>query len=365
MAATQPALAAHAWLFVDRWDEESGNRAIAEAGRQGFAAIEIPIQRNQAMRTSSHRMALSRANIAALCRTALPNGLQMVRAPERTFHHVRRAIYTAAALESRLLVASFSWWPRGAAEGQPSRADRALVVEVMAALAGESGALGITLALEPGNRFETSLCNTVADAAAVALTVASPALKVAADTRTMLMEEANLRTPLIGAAELLASLTVRESHGGEAGTGVIPWEDVWDALARIGYDGWLVYRCDMAPTSTTPPEAQVWRRDLRPGAAAASAGLSFMRDGVKRMLGASATPDPVAPVPAAPPGPVADAPPPKRSKPRKPKSDATGNPPAAGKAATEGKANTTDVRASRPATPHTGKSYRTRPGRRS
>lgn len=287
MAASSPAFAAHAWLFVDRWDEESGNRAIAEAGRQGFAGIEIPIEHPETLRAASHRIALTRANVAPLCRMALPAGLQAARTPEHAFHRALRAIQAAASLESRLLVASFAWSPQNALDGQPTRTDHAIFVELMAALADEAASEGVILALEPGNRYETTLCNTLSDAASVVLTVASPALTVAADTRTMHMEETGLQSALLGAADLLATLTVRESHAGEAGTGTIAWNDVWDGLGQFSYDGWLVYRCDMAPTPvfapSPPPEAQLWRIDIRPSATAAGAGVAFLREGVRRM----------------------------------------------------------------------------------
>ncbi len=56
---------AHAFVWIGEWNTESGNHAIAEAGKKGFDFIEIPLLNPSNFNASDHKQALSQAGIEA------------------------------------------------------------------------------------------------------------------------------------------------------------------------------------------------------------------------------------------------------------------------------------------------------------
>ncbi len=96
---------------------------------------------------------------------------------------------------------------------------------------------GVTLAVEPLNRFETDFCNTGRQALDLVRRVGSPALGVMLDTFHMMMEENDLPQALREAAPHLVHFQANENHRGFLGTGHVDWPPICRALHEIGYQG--------------------------------------------------------------------------------------------------------------------------------
>jgi D-psicose/D-tagatose/L-ribulose 3-epimerase len=95
---------------------------------------------------------------------------------------------------------------------------------------------GITLALEPLNRFETDFMNLSEQAVRMAEDVGSPAVGILLDTFHMGIEEKNQGTAIRRAGKHLKHFHTCENDRGTPGTGQVPWTEVRDALKDIGYD---------------------------------------------------------------------------------------------------------------------------------
>ena len=80
-------LGAHAFVWIGEWTTETGNRAIREAGKEGFDLLEIPLLEPQSFDANSHKQALTEAGISATCSLVLPEDAHMPTHPEgaRTF----------------------------------------------------------------------------------------------------------------------------------------------------------------------------------------------------------------------------------------------------------------------------------------
>jgi len=94
---------------------------------------------------------------------------------------------------------------------------------------------GVTLAIEPLNRFETDFCNTGRQAVDLVERVASPAVKLMLDTFHMNMEEDDLTQALRHAAPHLAHFQANGNHRGFLGTGHLDWPTICCVLSDIGY----------------------------------------------------------------------------------------------------------------------------------
>ena len=95
---------------------------------------------------------------------------------------------------------------------------------------------GILLAIEPINRYETFLINSVAKALQFAQQVGSPAVRIMADTFHMNIEDPDFGAAIRQAMDWLIHVHVADSNRMAVGHGHIPFKDVVRALKEIGYE---------------------------------------------------------------------------------------------------------------------------------
>ena len=117
---------------------------------------------------------------------------------------------------------------------------QARVARVVAGLrdAGEyAAAHGVTLAIEPLNRFETDFCNTARQATELAEMVDLNSVGVMLDTFHMNMEEDDLVQAIQRTGRRLVHFQANENHRGFLGTGHLDWPAICRALGSIRYAG--------------------------------------------------------------------------------------------------------------------------------
>ena len=137
-----------------------------------------------------------------------------------------------------------------------------LLVEALreAAVAGEEA--GTTVFLEPLNRFEDYLINTLAQASAIVDEVGSPAVRLVADTFHMSIEEADIGAAIRAAGDRIGHVQLGDSNRLEPGAGHYDWDETLTALEEIGYDGWLAMECGLSgePRDVLPRVAALMKR---------------------------------------------------------------------------------------------------------
>ena len=104
--------------------------------------------------------------------------------------------------------------------------------------AGDHAAgLGITLAVEPLNRFESDVLCTTQQAMELLQAVDHLAVRLMLDTFHMHMEEADIAEAIGQAGDRFVHFQANENHRGFVGTGATDWVAVARALADVGYAG--------------------------------------------------------------------------------------------------------------------------------
>jgi len=96
---------------------------------------------------------------------------------------------------------------------------------------------GVTLAIEPLNRFETDIANTTGHGLYLVEAVGSPAVGLMLDTFHMNMEDYSITDSIRRAAPHLVHFQACENNRGYVGAGHIDWPEVARALVEIGYRG--------------------------------------------------------------------------------------------------------------------------------
>ncbi|MCF6367324.1 sugar phosphate isomerase/epimerase family protein [Rhizobium halophilum] len=104
--------------------------------------------------------------------------------------------------------------------------------------AGDHAAsLGVVLAVEPLNRFESDVLCTTQQAIELLDAVDHPAVQLMLDTFHMHMEEASIAEAIRLGGNRVVHFQANENHRGFPGTGATDWVDVFRALHEIGYGG--------------------------------------------------------------------------------------------------------------------------------
>lgn len=98
-------------------------------------------------------------------------------------------------------------------------------------------AAGVSLAIEPLNRFESDVLCTTAQAIELLDAVDHPGVRMMLDTFHMHMEEASIAEAIRLAGSRLVHFQANENHRGFPGTGSTDWVEVFRALHEVGYAG--------------------------------------------------------------------------------------------------------------------------------
>ncbi|MBE5866971.1 MAG: sugar phosphate isomerase/epimerase [Lachnospiraceae bacterium] len=102
-------------------------------------------------------------------------------------------------------------------------------------------ACGVTYCVEAVNRFETCIINTAAEALAYIEEIDSPNIGVLLDTYHMNIEENSIGDAirLVG-ADRMKNFHTGENNRTAPGRGHLNWDEIFGALAEIGYKGPIV-----------------------------------------------------------------------------------------------------------------------------
>lgn len=155
----------------------------------------------------------------------------------------------------------------GIATGRTSADDAALFVEGLRELAVTAERTGATLVIEPLNRYQNDVCNTITDALRFRGLAGSPAVKVMGDTFHMNMEEADMAAALESAGDLLGYVHLADNQRLEPGRGHIDFTALLTALARIRYEGYVsleLLRLSREADEALPAAAAFLRERLAP-----------------------------------------------------------------------------------------------------
>lgn len=136
---------------------------------------------------------------------------------------------------------------------------------------------GVTLCLEPLNRFETSFLNTAEQALEIMRIVNHPACKIHLDTFHMNIEEKSLGDAIRLSADYLGHIHMCENDRGAPGTGNVQWDDVFQAIKDTGYDGDLVIESFTDKVKTIAKAAAIWRSFEPSQDDLAQNGLNFLK----------------------------------------------------------------------------------------
>jgi sugar phosphate isomerase/epimerase len=177
-----------------------------------------------------------------------PSDVERTRAAVR---HMRSQLSMISAVGATTAVAPISYGQpldRQSPDEEHDRAEdeRRVLLDALAEVAEHADREGVVLALEPLNRYENHLFNTLADAVALCKEIGLPSVRVAADTYHMNIEEGDPAGALLAAAPWLGHVQLSDSNRLEPGQGHLDWWLLLGTLNAVGYAGWLALECGLS-----------------------------------------------------------------------------------------------------------------------
>ena len=136
---------------------------------------------------------------------------------------------------------------------------------------------GVTLGVEPINRFEIDLINTAAQARRFVDEVGMKNVGVHLDTFHLNIEDKSFSGAIKTAGHKLVHMHVCENDRGAPGTGLINWKEVASALKAVKYKGIASIESFTPECKTIAAAAAIWRPLARSQDELASEGLKFLR----------------------------------------------------------------------------------------
>ena len=277
------AIGANTWIWVSPLTDERLAKLAPRVRDFGFDVIELPIENIGDWDPDRAHELLDELGLKATTAAVMTPDRDLVSddrdVTESTQGYVRAAIDMAAGVGCNSLAGPIyspvgKTWPMDASE-------RATVVrrlvENLRPLADHAGEHGVTIALEPLNRFETSFMNTAEQVMEVVDRVASRALGVLLDTFHMNIEEHDPAAAIRLCKGHLAHFHACGCDRGAPGSDQIPWPDIAKALRDTRYEGPLVIESFTIENQAIARAAAIWRPLAPTQDSIATEGLRFLR----------------------------------------------------------------------------------------
>jgi sugar phosphate isomerase/epimerase len=223
------------------WDETAP--ACEAAARIGFDGIELFPSAARAVPVAAVRAALDGNGLALAAvgtgAGGVVHGLSLAHPDpaqrQRAVDFVRAIIELAAPFDAPAIVGSMQG---RSANGEPREEALARLADSLAQLAEHAVAAGGRVLLEPLNRYETDLCNTLQQGSELLARIGSERIALLADLFHMNIEEHDIAAALGAAAAQLGHLHFVDSNRRPAGCGHLAYAPIAAALRAAGYRGW-------------------------------------------------------------------------------------------------------------------------------
>jgi D-psicose/D-tagatose/L-ribulose 3-epimerase len=247
----------------------------------GFDAVEVPIFRAEGFAATDIRKGAEQNGLEVTGCSVFTDGLSLlsddasIRAKAKT--RVEE-IAKAAADAGIRIVAGPLYSPVGYLPGRRRTEDEwKRVVDAYQSFGPTLESTGVTIAIEPLNRFETFFLNTAEDAAQLCDEIGHPQVGVLFDTFHANIEEKSISDGYRTVARHLKHVHTCENDRGIPGTGHVDWPGVFGALHDIGYHGHLTIESFGFSLGELSAAASIWRDIAPTPESIAFEGVKFLK----------------------------------------------------------------------------------------
>ncbi|MEZ0217025.1 MAG: sugar phosphate isomerase/epimerase family protein [Rariglobus sp.] len=255
----------NSFLYVSPFTTES-SKLFKTFKKWGFDTVEIPVEDPSHIDPAKVKAAADKAGlkIGSICACMGPGrDFRGTKEEQKTASvYVKTLIDQAVILGCPSVIGPIYSVVGKADAVEPKQQDKefALVVKNLKPLAKYAEKKGVTLCIEPLNRFETDFLNTCDKGLKLLKAVKSKAVKLHLDTFHMNIEEKNQAAAIIKAGKHLGHFHACGSDRGTPGGDHIEWAPIVKALKKIKYKGDVVIESFTTDVKVIARAAAIWRK---------------------------------------------------------------------------------------------------------
>ena len=250
------------YLWADGMSEDL--MPVLESLKQiGYDGVEVPIFDLDEKEWAAWGQRLDEIGLDRTANTVIAeehNPVSSDRAVrEAAFEHMKAVIDCCAAVGSSVLCG-----PHQVALGVftgtgPTDEEWERSVEHIRRVAEYAADAGVVLAEEVVNRFELYHLNTLEQASRFVDEVNHPNCGIHLDTFHAHIEEKDPADAIQRAGTRIVHVHISENDRGVPGSGSVAWDQTFDALRRVGYDGWLTVEAFGNFLPNLAAATKIWR----------------------------------------------------------------------------------------------------------
>lgn len=280
------ALGVSTWVWTSPLTDKSLATIAPRVAGWGFEVIELPVENLGDWDPKTAAKILADNGLTAAVALVMGDDRQLVAADRATITHTQhylRGVIDAAAVVGSPVIAGPAYaavgrtWRLSAAERTDTYAQ---LRDSLAPVVDHAVEADIKIGIEPLNRYETSLINTV-DQAMTAIDGLSPqGCGVLLDVYHMNIEEKDLPAAIRRAGDRIAHVQVCGNDRGAPGNDHLDWVGILSALSEVDYRGPLCIESFTADNATIATAASIWRSLERDQDAIATDGYAFLKQAI-------------------------------------------------------------------------------------
>ena len=237
-------LGVHALVWVGGWSKDQCREAIKNSAEAGYGLIEIPALDPKSIDVEHTKATLKEFGLKGACSLGLSFDADINNDDSEIAKRGEARLMDALNVVEQLggdYLGGVIFSALGKYKFPPTKKARDNAVAALKRLAIAAQSKGITLGLEPVNRYESNLLNTGSQALEMIKDIGEPNVVVHLDIYHMNIEEQDLVSPVLEAGNKLGYVHIGASHRGPLGTGNIDFDSFFGALAKIGYKGTITF----------------------------------------------------------------------------------------------------------------------------
>jgi D-psicose/D-tagatose/L-ribulose 3-epimerase len=272
----------NAWVWTSPFSDKTLN-LIDKAKKMGFDSFEVPVEDPKLITAAKLKEAFKRTGLKPLICGAFGPSRDLTHEDPKyrkeSLDYILECLKLAQAVGATIVAG-----PMYSAVGKRRHIPAAqkkkewdLAVKGLKQAGKMAADFGVTLAIEPINRFEIDLINTAAQAKKMVKDVAHSNVKIHLDTFHMNIEEKSFYEAITLAGKDLAHMHVCENDRGTPGSGIVDWADVANALKKVGYKGECVIESFTPECKAIAAATAIWRPLAKSQDALASDGLKNLK----------------------------------------------------------------------------------------
>jgi D-psicose/D-tagatose/L-ribulose 3-epimerase len=276
-------LGVNTWVWTSPLTDASLREIAPRVAVWGFDVLELPVEHPGDWDPALAARVLADHGLGASVSLVMGEGRELVATDATTVRstqdYLRRVVDAAATVGAPVIGG-----PAYASVGRtwrlsPGEREAAYdeLAENLAPVVEHATAAGVVVGLEPLNRYETSLVNTVDQGLEVVRRLPAEGIGLMLDVYHMNIEETDLPAAIARAGDRVAHVQVCGNDRGAPGTDHLDWPAILAALDDAGYDGPLVIESFTAENASIATAASIWRPLAPTQDAIAVDGLAYLK----------------------------------------------------------------------------------------